>query len=123
METVLEVVRNSFYRRQRGSDRTPNPRHITVAGNPRERLFLEDDDLNWDYHEEQVSTTRAKGRGSRVTWKQNTARGGLSSSGHGTNIARFPRLCFLCVSEARNTPSGYRSQAEANVGDPYWAHR
>ena len=43
-----------FYRRQRGSDRTPDPRHTTVVGNPRDGLFLEGDDLNWEYHEEQA---------------------------------------------------------------------
>ena len=44
----------NFYRHQRGSDRIPDPRHTAVAGNPRERLFLEDDDLNRNYHEEQA---------------------------------------------------------------------
>ena len=62
METVLEVIRDSI-----SSDRLPAeplnhfmPPLQTIQD---ERLFLEDDDQNWDYHEEQTFDDSGEGAG------------------------------------------------------------
>ena len=64
METVLEVVRNSL---STDTDEVPTE-PLTHATPPSqaiqgERLFLEDVDLNWDYHEEQVFDDTGQGAG------------------------------------------------------------
>ena len=62
METVLEVIRNSI-----SSDGVPAEplNHITLPPQTtqEERLFLEDDDQNWDYHEEHVFDDSGEGAG------------------------------------------------------------
>ena len=63
METVLEVIRDSI-----SSEGVPTET-LTHATPPsqvirgEERLFLEDDGPNWDYHEEQIFDDGGEGAG------------------------------------------------------------
>lgn len=62
METVLEVIRNSV-----SSDGFPTKPLIPVTPPPQEiqaeRLFFEDDDPNWGYHEEHMFDDGGEGVG------------------------------------------------------------
>jgi len=62
MDTVLEVIRASI-----SSSRVPAEALNHLAPPPQtiqdERLFLEDDDQNWGYHEEQVFFDNGEGTG------------------------------------------------------------
>ena len=62
METVLEVIRDSISSNEVPAEpldhSMPPPQAIQD-----ERLFLEDDDQNWDYHEEQVFDDGGEGAG------------------------------------------------------------
>jgi len=62
MEAVLEVIRASI-----SSSGVPAEALNNVTPPPQaiqdERLFLEDDDQNWDYHEQQVFFDNGEGTG------------------------------------------------------------
>jgi hypothetical protein len=62
METVLEVIRDSIT-----SNEVPAESSDQVVPPPQaiqgERLFLEDDDQNLDYHEEQIFDDTGEGAG------------------------------------------------------------
>jgi len=62
METVLEVIRDSI-----SSDRVPAESLTRITPVPQgiqeERLFLEGDDPDWDYHQGQVFDDGGEGAG------------------------------------------------------------
>ena len=62
MDTVLAVIRDSIPHNGAPAEstiRTTPPPQVTRG----EGLFLEDDDPNWDYHEEQVFDDGGEGTG------------------------------------------------------------
>ena len=64
MEAVLDVIRDSISSESRVPADSAEPLTcITPRGIQGERLFLDDDDPNWEYHEEQVFDDGGEGAG------------------------------------------------------------
>lgn len=62
MEAVLEVIRDSI---STGGVSVGLPTNVTLLPKPmpEERLFLEEDDINWDYPGEQAFDDAGEGAG------------------------------------------------------------